>query len=162
MTSLNHFAMKWSEVQTLCGWFCTNSPSATASPTYYTPLSSARWRSPATWAWNPSSGRTTPATTRAPSGRWDWTAGGRTTLVISTELARLLNTGATAALRNPRPQRTLWAALWPWNLLVHLTDLLLCQLYLQAVDLLLQILVFLLVGINFFQTFSVFPLSLVL
>lgn len=45
---------------------------------------------------------------------------------------------------------------------MRLTHLLLRQLHLQAVDLLLQVLVLLLVGIDLLQTFSVLSLSLVL
>lgn len=167
---INPSASQWTQLQTLCGWVCTNPPSATASPTYYTPLFSARWRSPAIWAWNPSSGRTTPATTRAPSSRWGWTADGRTTQAISIVAVWISESCAYKLAHTAQQARGTHstcsnvksrAALWHCPPCIP-TDLLLRQFYLQAVDLLLQILVFLLVGINLFQTFSVFPLPLVL
>lgn len=65
-------------------WWNLNPPSATGSPTYYTPLFSARWQSPATWALNPFSGQKMPRMKHVPSNRWDWTAGGQTAQGIST------------------------------------------------------------------------------
>lgn len=53
-------------------------PSVTVSPTCYTPLSSARWPSPETWAWILSSGWRRPGRRHAPSGQWDRTSGGQT------------------------------------------------------------------------------------